>query len=248
MVTITVRPEVGIGKDLKRDSDPYANTSFKGMAGFNVTIRCSAVVPQGQDNSPDLPENQNKDCNCQLDGIEATANFEISYNPGKLNRSYFDWETKEGYPGPRRGTDPELDEENARVHEMTHVRDATKALEDKIKDIIDHMDPSSKTCTQPCKLRERCRDTIKRLIETRLRAVAAKEWSDLANSSVSHSSTLEQNARQAQCNDFRDNPRTDGRRSVPRPRRRLRNMVIIGGGIIFFILFLMVIFQSMSSG
>ena len=74
-------------------------------------------------------------CVCRAVAVSLDANFIIQYNPKKIAREWFDWDTKDAYTArePRKETDHKVDKASVEIHECSHVDDMVKKSKKKLK-------------------------------------------------------------------------------------------------------------------
>lgn len=227
MVTVTVTPRIREGPPMTGKS-PYGKTLFGGIDqnSIHITTQCT---PQSKDPNPDSAANLNKTCVCRLDTISFDADFVMRFNPKRIENCWLNWNTKDAYEAkkPKDHNDCKVDKANVETHERSHVDDIIKKIKEEIEKAI-NKNQDSYVCTRLCRQKDRCLESIKKMIAARITALGNKAWEDLTSDAEAHyrESDTEKTARAKQCQEIREkleklkekNDKKSGKKDTPKKK------------------------------
>lgn len=207
-------------KDLAKSTRKFGTTRFTGIRIRDIDLACSRI---GKSNL----------CACRLTCIELDVCCQIRLNPKRIKGRFFDLDQKKAVEDPgeteeQRRRRPPLDEQSVLVHEKKHCDDIAEEVRSTVADALKkNARDFQARCL--CTRRDLCLSQIRRLFQNRIAALARKAASDLSKKANAHRERrrgedpgTEEKARDAQVQDYRDNPKREKRIQLPSKKEKDR--------------------------
>ncbi len=148
---------------------------------------------------------KSRDCTWTVTEVHVRVMMDIDFNTAKIARGYFD--PDEAHPhgyeadAPREPDHWKLDEQNVQTHEESHAQDIVKAVEDRIKDLLNRPGVEEQlTISWPCEDEQGAYQRLHALVNQRVQAMGTQAFEELLADFERHqtNSSTEKKARQAQ--------------------------------------------------